>query len=418
MQIICFIFAIKMNVEYFIAKRLFTAKEENNTYTKPILRIAILAIALSVAVMLISIMVVTGFKNDISDKVIGFGSHITISNFTNNQSYESEPISVEQDFYPTITAVEGVKHISSFATKAGIIKTADEIQGVVLKGVSSDYDWTFFKDNLVSGSVFEVNDSVKSNQILISENISKTLDLNVGDGLVMYFAQNPPRVRKFHISGIYNTSMSDFDKLFVLGDIKHIQVLNGWENNEVGGFEIQLANFDDLDKITDEVYNLTPYNLNAQSIKEKTPQIFNWLDLQDVNVRVILILMLIVGVINMITALLILILERTKTIGILKALGATNWSVRKIFLYSAVNLIVKGLLVGNAIALSFAFLQKQFSLISLDPATYYMDTVPINFDLTYILLLNIGTVVVCYLVLIVPSVIITKITAIKAIRFE
>jgi len=418
MQIICFIFAIKMNVEYFIAKRLFTAKEENNTYTKPILRIAILAIALSVAVMLISIMVVTGFKNDISDKIIGFGSHITISNFTNNQSYESEPISVEQDFYPSITAVEGVKHISTFATKAGIIKTADEIQGVVLKGVSSNYDWTFFKDNLVSGSVFEVNDSVKSNQILISENISKTLDLNVGDGLVMYFAQNPPRVRKFHISGIYNTAMSDFDKLFVLGDINHIQALNGWENNEVGGFEIQLTNFDDLDKITDEVYNLTPYNLNAQSIKEKTPQIFNWLDLQDVNVQVILILMLIVGVINMITALLILILERTKTIGILKALGATNWSVRKIFLYSAVNLIVKGLLVGNALALSFAFLQKKFSLISLDPATYYMDTVPINFDLTYILLLNIGTVVVCYVVLIVPSVIITKITAIKAIRFE
>ena len=407
-----------MNIEYFIAKRLFTAKEENNTYTKPILRIAILAIALSVAVMLISIMVVTGFKNDISDKIIGFGSHITISNFTNNQSYESEPISVEQDFYPSITAVEGVKHISTFATKAGIIKTTDEIQGVVLKGVSSDYDWTFFKDNLVSGSVFEVNDSVKSNQILISENISKNLDLNVGDGLVMYFAQNPPRVRKFHISGIYNTAMSDFDKLFVLGDINHIQALNGWENNEVGGFEIQLTNFDDLDEITDEVYNLTPYNLNAQSIKEKTPQIFNWLDLQDVNVQVILILMLIVGVINMITALLILILERTKTIGILKALGATNWSVRKIFLYSAVNLIVKGLLVGNAIALSFAFLQKQFSLISLDPATYYMDTVPINFDLTYILLLNIGTVVVCYLVLIVPSVIITKITAIKAISFE
>lgn len=407
-----------MNFEYFIAKRLFTAKEENNTYTKPILRIAILAIALSVAVMLISIMVVTGFKNDISDKIIGFGSHITISNFTNNQSYESEPISVEQDFYTSITAVEGVKHISPFATKAGIIKTADEIQGVVLKGVSPDYDWTFFKDNLVSGSVFEVNDSVKSNQILISENISKTLDLHVGDGLVMYFAQNPPRVRKFHISGIYNTAMSDFDKLFMLGDINHIQALNGWKNNEVGGFEIQLTNFDDLDKITDEVYNLTPYNLNAQSIKEKTPQIFNWLDLQDVNVQVILILMLIVGVINMITALLILILERTKTIGILKALGATNWSVRKIFLYSAVNLIVKGLLVGNAIALSFAFLQQQFSLISLDPATYYMDTVPINFDLTYILLLNIGTVVVCYLVLIFPSVIITKITSIKAIRFE
>ena len=407
-----------MNVEYFIAKRLFTAKEENNTYTKPILRIAILAIALSVAVMLISILVVTGFKNNITDKIIGFGSHITISKFTNNQSYESEPISLEQDFYTLIADIDGVKHISTYATKAGIIKTADEIQGVVLKGVSSDYDWTFFKDNLVSGSVFEVNDSVKSNLILISENISKTLDLNVGDDLVMYFAQTPPRVSKFHISGIYNTEMSDFDKLFVLGDIKHIQALNGWQNNEVGGFEIQLNNFDDLDKITDEVYNLTPYNLNAQNIKEKTPQIFNWLDLQDVNVRVILILMLIVGVINMITALLILILERTKTIGILKALGTTNWSVRKIFLYSAVNLIVKGLLIGNAIALSFAFLQKHFSLISLDTDTYYMDTVPINFDLTYILLLNIGTVLVCYLVLIIPSLIITKITPIKAIRFE
>ena len=368
--------------------------------------------------MLLALKRIFLIKLYISNKIIGFGSHITISNFTNNQSYESEPISIEQDFYPSITNLEGVKYISTFATKAGIIKTADEIQGVVLKGISSDYDWTFFKDNLVSGSVFEVNDSVKSNQILISENISKTLELNVGDGLVMYFAQNPTRVRKFYISGIYNTAMSDFDNLFVLGDINHIQALNGWENNEVGGFEIQLTNFDNLDKITDEVYNLTPYNLNAQSIKEKTPQIFNWLDLQDVNVQVILILMLIVGVINMITALLILILERTKTIGILKALGATNWSVRKIFLYSAVNLIVKGLLVGNTIALSFAFLQKKFSLISLDPATYYMNTVPINFDLTYILLLNIGTVVVCYLVLIVPSVIITKITAIKAIRFE
>lgn len=407
-----------MNIEYFIATRLFNAKEENNTYTKPILRIAILAIALSVAVMLISIMVVTGFKNEISDKIIGFGSHITISNFTNNQSYESEPISLEQDFYPLITAIEGVKNINTFATKAGIIKTTNEIQGVVLKGVSSDYDWAFFQQNLVSGSLFEVNDSIKSNLILISENISKTLDLNVGDGLVMYFAQNPPRVNKFHISGIYNTAMSDFDKLFVLADIKHIQALNGWKNNQVGGFEIQLNNFNDLEKITAAVYNLTPYNLNAQSIKEKTPQIFNWLDLQDVNVRVILILMLIVGVINMITALLILILERTKTIGILKALGATNWSIRKIFLYSAVNLIIKGLFLGNAIALSFAFLQKQFSLITLDPTTYYMHTVPINFDLSYILLLNIGTVVVCYLVLIVPSVIISKITAIKAIRFE
>ena len=407
-----------MNVEYFIARKLFTAKEENNSYTKPILRIAILAIALSVAVMLLSVMVVTGFKNDISNKIIGFGSHITISNFTNNQSYESEPISIEQDFYPSIKDYEGIKHINVFATKAGIVKTTDEIHGVVLKGVASDYDWSFFKDNLVSGDVFTLTDSVRSNNILISEEVAKQLKLVIDNDLVMYFVQDPPRVRKFKIKGIYNTAMVDFDKLFVIADIKHIQSLNGWNDSLVGGFEITIDNFKDLDELTEKIYEQIPYDLNAQSIKEKTPQIFHWLDLQDINVRVILILMLVVGVINMITALLILILERTKMIGVLKAIGANNWSVRKVFLYSAVHLIIKGLLLGNAIGLGFAFLQQQFQIISLDPATYYMSTVPINFDLSHILLLNIGTIIVCYLILIIPSVIITKITPIKSIRFE
>ena len=407
-----------MNVEYFIARKLFTAKEENNSYTKPILRIAILAIALSVAVMLLSVMVVTGFKNDISNKIIGFGSHITISNFTNNQSYESEPISIEQDFYSSIKDYEGIKHINVFATKAGIVKTADEIHGVVLKGVASDYDWSFFKDNLVSGDVFTLTDSVKSNNILISEEVAKQLKLVIDDDLVMYFVQDPPRVRKFKIKGIYNTAMVDFDKLFVIADIKHIQSLNGWNDSLIGGFEITIDNFDDLDELTEKIYEQIPYDLNAQSIKEKTPQIFHWLDLQDINVRVILILMLIVGVINMITALLILILERTKMIGVLKAIGANNWSVRKVFLYSAVHLIINGLLLGNAIALGFAFVQQQFQIISLDPVTYYMSSVSINFDLSHILLLNIGTIIVCYLILIIPSVIITKITPIKAIRFE
>ena len=343
MKIICFIFAIKMNVEYFIAKKLFTAKKKNNSYTKPILRIAILAIALSVAVMLISVMVVTGFKNDISSKIVGFGSHITISNFTNNQSYESEPISINQDFYPSMNDDEGIKNINVFATKAAIIKTTDEIHGVVLKGVSSDYNWTFFNDNLVAGEVLNLGGSIKSNDILISEAVSKFLKLDVSDDLAMYFVQDPPRVRKFNVKGIYNTAMVDFDKLYVLGDIKHIQTLNSWENTQVGGFEIAINNFNDLDAITQSVYDQISYDLNAQSIKEKTPQIFDWLDLQDINVRVILILMLIVGVINMITALLILILERTRLIGILKALGATNWSVRKIFLYSAFALFFQAL---------------------------------------------------------------------------
>ena len=417
MQIICFIFAIIMNVEYFIAKRLFTAKEENNSYTKPILRIAILAIALSVAIMLLSVMVVTGFKKDISDKIIGFGSHITITSFSDNQSYETEPIQISDSLKKSILKSPEVKHISTFATKAGIIKTKDEILGVVLKGVSSNYDWSFFNNNLIAGKCFNVNDSLRTNQVLISENSANSLQLGVGDDLIMYFVQDPPRVRKFKISGIYNTAFTDFDKLFVMGDIKHIQSLNGWQNSLVGGVEISINDFNKLDIVTQKIYDKIPYNLNAQSIKEKTPQIFDWLDLQDINVRVILILMLIVGGINMITSLLILILERTKMIGLLKALGANNWSVRRVFLYSAVHLILKGLFLGNCIALGLAFLQKQFSIISLDPNIYYMNTVPVDFPFINIIVLNVGTIIVCYLVLIVPSIIITKITPVKAIRF-
>ncbi len=407
-----------MNVEYFIAKRLFTAKEKNNRYIKPILRIAILAIALSVAVMLLSVTILSGFKKEITNKVVGFGSHITISNFTDNHSYESEPISIEQEFYPSINQWESIAHIQTFATKAGIIKADTEIMGVVLKGIASDFDWTFFKNHLVSGTTFVLKDSIKTNNVLISEKIATELMLEVGDDLVMYFVQDPPRVRKFKISGIYNTAFEDYDKLIVLGDIKHIQALNSWKKKEVGGFELMVTNFDKLEQITAEVYESIGYDLNAQSIKEKNAVLFDWLSLQDINIKVILILMLVVGGVNMITALLILILERTRLIGILKALGATNWSVRKVFLYNAMHLIIRGLLWGNVIGLGLALLQKYFQFISLDPSIYYMTTIPINFDILAILLLNLGTLLVCWLILILPSIIIAKITPVKAIRFE
>ena len=407
-----------MNTSLFIAKRLFTAKENNNNYTRPIIRIAILAIALSMTVMLLSIAIVTGFKQQIRDKVIGFGSHIQITAYTDNQSYETEPISILQDFYPDITNDEGIKHIQVYATKAGIVKTKDEIHGVVLKGISDDYDWQFFKENMVSGDIFNIDDSLISEQILISESISKTLRLNVDDNFVIYFVQNPPMVRKFTISGIYSTELEEFDKLYILGDIKHIQKLNNWDKTEIGGFEITINNFEDLDKQTEIIYKKIGYDLFAQNIKEKNPQIFDWLNLQNLNVNVIIILMLIVGGINMITALLILILEQTKLIGILKALGATNWSVRKVFLYNALYLIGKGLFWGNLIGLGIAFLQKYFKLLSLDESTYYMSKVPINLDFFSIISLNFGTLVVCYLILIIPSIIITKITPIKAIKFE
>ena len=407
-----------MNVEYFIAKRLFTAKEKNNRYTKPILRIAILAIALSVVVMLLSITVLTGFKNEIPNKIIGFGSHITITNLTNNQSYESEPILLNQEFYPSITDQQGIKHIQTFATKAGIIKTEDEILGMVLKGISSDFEPSFFEQNLVEGKVPIYNNTLTSNKVMISKSVTDILQLKLGEKLIMYFVEQPPRVRKFLIAGIYETGFTDFDDLIVMADIRHIQKLNGWESNQVGGFEILIDNFDKLDEITAKVYEQIPYNLNAKSIKEKNPQLFDWLDLQNINVRVILILMLIVGGVNMITALLILILERTRLVGILKALGATNWSVRKVFLYNAIYLILKGLFWGNIIGLGIALLQQKFQLISLDPNIYYMSSVPINFNFMHILGLNLGTLLVCWLILIIPSIIITKITPVKAIRFE
>ena len=406
-----------MNVEYYIAKKLFNTKEKNNFYTKPIFRIAILAIALSIAFMLISVMIVTGFKNEISSKIIGFGSHITINYFSSNQSYESEPISVNQSFYSELLNNKDIKSINVFATKAGVIKTSEEIHGVVLKGVSFDYDWSFFNENLLEGKVLDI-DSLRSNDILISQNIAKILKLSVDDNLVMYFAQDPPRVRNFKIKGIYKTAMDDFDNLYVFGDIKHIQDLNSWNDTLVGGFEISINNFKKLDKITNDIYNYIPFDLDAISIKDKQRQIFDWLLLQDINIRVIITLLLTVAMINMITVLLILIFSRIRLIGILKSLGATNWTIRKIFLYKSLILVFKGLLLGNSFAFLFAFLQKQFSLISLDPKTYYMNTVPIDFDFLYLLSINIFTLIICYLVLIIPSVIISKITPVKAISFE
>ena len=407
-----------MNVEYFIAKRLVSAKEGNNRLSRPIIRIAILAIALSVAVMLISIGVVKGFKKDIADKVIGFGSHIQITAFSDNNSYETKAISKNQDFYPSIENEKGINHIQYFATKAGIIKTADEIHGVILKGVGSDFNRDFFKDNLVEGEVPIYNDTLTSSRVIISKKIADLLDLEIDEKLIMYFAQDPPRVRKFVVAGIYTTELEEFDNLYVFGDIRHIQNLNNWGIDSVGGFEITIHNFDNLDALTQMVYEKIDYDLNAQTIKEINPQIFDWLKLQDINVNVIIILMLIVAGINIITALLILILERTKLIGILKAIGQNNWSVRKVFLYNASYLIGKGLFWGNLLGIGLCLLQKYFHLISLNPATYYMNTVPIHLTFSDILLLNFGAMLSCILMLIIPTYLITKITPIKAIRFE
>jgi len=277
----------------------------------------------------------------------------------------------------------------------------------------------FFKDKIIDGQPFEISDSVKSNNMLISSHIASKLKLNVDDDLLMYFVLQPPRVRKFKITGIYETGLEEFDKLYVLADIAHIQKLNGWSKDQVGGFEVLIDDFDDIEKIGNYIYyNVTGPNLFSQTIKEAYSYIFDWLDLQDMNVQIILVLMVLVSGINMISALLVLILERTNMIGILKALGAQSRSIRKIFIYIATYLIGKGLFWGNVIGLSLCLIQQQFGLLSLDQESYYVSVIPISINPMHILLLNIGTLLICVLMLLGPSYVITKITPVKAIRFN
>ena len=409
-----------MNSSIFIAKRLFTAKENNNNYTRPIIRIAILAIAISVAVMILSVFILSGFKDNISNKVIGFGSHIKITKFNNNQSFENDPIDFNFEIYDEIKNLDFVSHINKYATKAGIIKNDDEIHGVVLKGVSGDYNWDFFKNNLISGEIPNIKDSIKdiSNDILISESISKKLNIKLGEDLVIYFIQNPARVRKFIVSGIYKTALSEFDDITAVADLNHLIKLNNWNANQIGGYEIKTKNFDHVNIYSSEIDGLIDFDLKAQNSKELNPQIFDWLRLQDFNVVIILILMLLVGCVNMITSLLIIILEKSKFIGVLKAIGVSNWNIRKIFIYNSLYILVNGLFWANLVVVLFTFLQKRFHLISLDETIYFMNSVPVKFDFYSMFLINLGTIIICYIVLIIPTILISKISPSKSIRFE
>jgi lipoprotein-releasing system permease protein len=414
-----------MNLPYFIAHRLIKGRREGTSFSRPINVIAVTGIALGLAVMILAVSILTGFKQQIREKIVGFGSNIQILNFDSNYSLETIPISDTQSFIPKIKQMPGIKHIQVFATKAGIIKTADAIQGVVLKGVGSDFDWKFFKSNIIDGSVFTVTDTGRTNQVIISKKISDMLRLKTGDSFAMYFVQDPPRSRKFIISGIYETSLEEFDKMYVFCDIGHIKRLNGWTDDQVSGFEIFINDFDKLDEMRMAVRDVIGYKLledktkfKVTSIRERYPQIFDWLNFQDMNVIIIITLMLLVAGFNMISGLLILILEKTNMIGIFKALGSENGTIRKVFLYQAAYLIAKGLFWGNIIGIGFAFIQLKTGLISLDPTSYYIKTVPVNLQLSHILLLNAGTMAAIILMLLVPSQLISRIVPVKAIKYD
>lgn len=411
-----------MNLEYFIAKRLVTAKEYKSSISAPIIKIAIAAIAIGMVMMIISVATGIGLQQKIREKVSAFNGHIIISNYDNNQSEATlTPISKNQKFYPKFNSVAGISHIQAVATKAGIIRTEKAFEGIIFKGVGTDYKWDNIQEYLIAGHLPNVSSQLNS-EVVISQFLADRLELKVGDAFNTFFIkenQNQlPNIRRFKITGIFNSGFQEFDATYIIVDIRHVQRMNKWTPNQIGTFEIFVQDFDQIQSVGEEVYQQTPSNLDSKTIIEKYSYIFDWLLLFDFNIIIILGVMILVATINMVVALLVLILERTQMVGILKALGANNWSVRKIFLYNAFYLIVRGLLWGNCIGIGVLLIQKHFGIIQLNPENYYVNQAPVYFNLGYIAALNLLTVGVCFLVLLIPSYIITKISPIKAIRYE
>jgi len=414
-----------MNLEYFIAKKIHFGTKGEKRVSPPAVRIATIGVALGLMVMILSVAIVIGFKQEIRNKVIGFGSHVQITHLDSNNSYEMQPIEISPKLMNDVTHTDGVMHVQQFTTKPGIIKLDNAFQGVVLKGISKDYDWNFFKSNLVEGEVINFNSDSPSNDVMISKTLASRLRMKVGDSFLTYFVQDNVRVRKFHVKGIYQTNFTEYDKAFILADLRHIQKLNGWESNQVGGLEILVNDYNRLDPIADELgqkltnrEDVYKNNLYVRSIKEINPQVFSWLDLLDMNVWIILILMISVAGFTMISGLLIIILERTNMIGIMKAMGANDLSIRKIFLYVSFFLVGKGMIWGNAIGLSICILQQQFHFLKLNPEVYYLTAVPIELNWVFLLLLNIGAMIISMLMLVGPSYLIAKIRPAQSIRFE
>ena len=372
--------------------------------------------------MLVSIATGVGLQKKIREKVSAFNGDIVITVFDTNFSNDSQiPISKNQDFYPNFDIVEGVNHIQITAMKGGVIRTASDFEGVVVKGVSDDYKWQNFQEYLVAGNLPDFSGDLNSD-VLISQYLVNRLGLKLGDRIVTFFvnadSSKPPRSRGFDIVGIYNSGFQQFDEQFLIADIRHIQRLNKWDEDQIGAFELFVDDFDEIENIGRRVYQETSSTLDTQTIRQKYGSIFEWLDLFDFNIALIIGIMILVAGINMITALLVLILERTQMIGILKALGSDDWSVRKVFIYNAMYLIGVGLFFGNVIGIGLLLIQKYFKVFPLNPDTYYVTEAPVYLDLGYILLLNAGTFLLCLLMLLIPSWIITRISPVKAIRFE
>jgi lipoprotein-releasing system permease protein len=410
-----------LNLEYFIAKRLIVSKSYKSSVSSPIIKIAILAIALSILMMIMSVATGVGLQQKIREKISAFNGHVIVSNFDDNQSQvTAEPIDSRLLPISKLKSNSFITHVQPIITKGALIRTETDVEGIIFKGVDASYQWKNLKEFLVEGKIpaYKKGDI---NEVLISQFLANRLKLKVGNSFNTFFMKTQgklPSVRKFKIAGIYNSGFQEFDSSYIIGNIEHLQRINKWQPNQIGAYEIFIDDFSKLDERAQEIYKTIPPTFNSASISEKYFSVFEWLKLFDFNILVILIIMIGVATINMVVALLVLILERTQLIGMLKALGASNWSVRKIFLYNAAHLISRGLLWGNGIAILLLVIQKKFEVIKLNPESYYVSSAPVDINLLHILLLNVGTILICVLVLLIPSYLITKISPIKALKFD
>jgi len=406
--------------EWFIARKMISGGRSGiSKGSSAIVKIAVAGIAIGMTVMLLSVAIVRGFQDEVRQKVIGFGSHLQITYFHPQNTMGMRPMQADQPFVAPIKADPAVKNVQSYAYKSGIITANGEIQGVMSKGIGPDFEWEFFNQNMVEGEAFKLNASKKTDSIVMSKSIVDKLKLNLGDRVtISYFQDENERKRRFTIGGIYETGMEQFDGSILLCDIRHIQRLNGWEENQVAGFEVVLNSFEDLDQLDYLINHHVGYEFNSIKITDQFMEIFGWLELQDINVIIILALMVLVSGINMISALLVIILERTNMIGLLKAMGAQNRSIGRIFLLNAAYLILIGLILGNLFGLGLGWLQNTLEFVKLDQDSYYVDHVPVMFETGTILMINVGSMIACLVMLILPSMIVSRIDPVRTIKFN
>jgi lipoprotein-releasing system permease protein len=424
---------IFLNAEKFIADRISNPGQSKGNISKPIVKIGIIGITLGVSVMLLTVSIVLGFKREIVSRITGLTTDIAVSNINVNASNEPEPIRISADSLNLIRSLPFVKHVQPSAFKNGILKTDTENEGILLKGVTAGYDFGFLGRHLVAGRLPEFKAGGMSKEVLISEALARRLDLKVDGKMLVYFivqhavydsaaaqevVKYEQRSRNLQICGIFKTNFADFDERLSIVDLRQVQRLNYWDSTMVGNYEIKVKDFDKLEEATDELRELLGYSYDVNSVKTMYLNIFTWLDKLDINGIIIVVLMILVATMNMVTALLILILERTNMVGLVKALGMSNFSVRKLFLYISLRLIGKGLLWGNAIGIGLCLVQQYFKIARLDSDTYYVDHVAIQINWWYFLLLNLGTLLTCTLMLLLPTLIVTKLTPVKTLKFD